>query len=235
MGALLGRGTHGKTIAAGVAALGIAGVAGWFAAALAAPRRRTRRRALGLVPRATASTATTRPSSRPASRSMPDIRNCRTRRGPSSMSCASCAAGPRRRPVTRNPCRVCRVFLAWMEDYLDEFVAERPKSGRVGLQRLNRREYATPSETCSAWRSIRPPFCRRTRSEGSTTTRARYPRCRCSSVISSMPRASWRTSGRSRLAALGSEVYSGNTQTIARHALGQPLRGCGITAGAGDG
>jgi len=33
-------------------------------------------------------------------------------------------------------------FVGWMEDYLDESAAERPRSGRVGLQRLNRREYA---------------------------------------------------------------------------------------------
>jgi hypothetical protein len=33
-------------------------------------------------------------------------------------------------------------FVGWLEDYLDESAAERPKAGRVGLQRLNRREYA---------------------------------------------------------------------------------------------
>ena len=33
-------------------------------------------------------------------------------------------------------------FVAWMEDYLDESAAEQPRAGRVGLQRLNRREYA---------------------------------------------------------------------------------------------
>ncbi len=33
-------------------------------------------------------------------------------------------------------------FVGWMEDYLDESAAARPRSGRVGLQRLNRREYA---------------------------------------------------------------------------------------------
>ena len=33
-------------------------------------------------------------------------------------------------------------FVGWLEDYLDESAAERPRSGRVGLQRLNRREYA---------------------------------------------------------------------------------------------
>ncbi len=33
-------------------------------------------------------------------------------------------------------------FVASLEDYLDESAAERPRAGRVGLQRLNRREYA---------------------------------------------------------------------------------------------
>ena len=33
-------------------------------------------------------------------------------------------------------------FVGWLEDYLDESAAERPRAGRVGLQRLNRREYA---------------------------------------------------------------------------------------------
>ena len=33
-------------------------------------------------------------------------------------------------------------FVAWMEAYLDEAAASRPRPGRVGLHRLNRREYA---------------------------------------------------------------------------------------------
>jgi mono/diheme cytochrome c family protein len=40
-----------------------------------------------------------------------------------------------------DPARVA-AFVGWLEDYLDESAAERPRSGRVGLQRLNRREYA---------------------------------------------------------------------------------------------
>ncbi len=138
------------------------------------------------------------------------------------MSCASCAAASCLRPATRNPMlRVSHRSLRWLEDYLDESAAERPRSGRVGLQRLNRREYANAVRDLLGVEIDPAAFLPQDDASAGFDNNA--------STLTASPLFVSQFVDAARLvanlavgvdtAALGSEVYSVEHRKIARHAL----------------
>ena len=185
-------------IATGAAALGVAAVAAWFATQHW-PRPAAERAGgtLGHAPELLRRLPQFRRAHcRHRIRCHVARRTCRTRPRPSSTSCASCVAGSCLRPATSNPMPRAsnRSSAPWKTTSTSRLRSGRGR-GASGCSGSTAESMRTPSETSWAWRSMPPPFCRKTTPVPvSTTTRARSRLRRCSSVSSSMPRASWRTS-----------------------------------------
>ncbi len=128
-------------------------------------------------------------------------------------------------------------FVAWMEDYLDESAAEQPKSGRVGLQRLNRREYANAVRDLLGVEIDPAAFLPQDdASEGFDNN---------ASTLSASPLFVSQFVDAARLvanlavgvdtAALGSEVYSANTGRSRGTRSGRPYEAAALPLGARDG
>jgi mono/diheme cytochrome c family protein len=128
-------------------------------------------------------------------------------------------------------------FVAWMEDYLDESAAARPKAGRVGLQRLNRREYANAVRDLLGVEIDPAAFLPQDdASEGFDNN---------ASTLTASPLFVSQFVDAARLvanlavgvdtAALGSEVYSANTGRSRGTRLGAPYEAAALPLGARDG
>jgi hypothetical protein len=128
-------------------------------------------------------------------------------------------------------------FVASLEDYLDESAAQRPKSGRVGLQRLNRREYANAVRDLLGVEIDPAAFLPQDdASEGFDNN---------ASTLTASPLFVSQFVEAARLvanlavgvdtAALGSEVYSANTGRSRGTRLGRPYEAAALPLGARDG
>jgi hypothetical protein len=128
-------------------------------------------------------------------------------------------------------------FVGWLEDYLDESAAERPRSGRVGLQRLNRREYANAVRDLLGVEIDPAAFLPQDdASEGFDNN---------ASTLTASPLFVSQFVDAARLvanlavgvdtAALGSEVYSGSTGRSRGTRLGSPYEAAALPLGARDG
>jgi hypothetical protein len=128
-------------------------------------------------------------------------------------------------------------FVGWLEDYLDESAAERPRSGRVGLQRLNRREYANAVRDLLGVEIDPAAFLPQDdASEGFDNN---------ASTLTASPLFVSQFVDAARLvanlavgvdtAALGSEVYSGSSGRSRGTRLGSPYEAAALPLGARDG
>jgi mono/diheme cytochrome c family protein len=128
-------------------------------------------------------------------------------------------------------------FVASLEDYLDESAAGRPRSGRVGLQRLNRREYANAVRDLLGVEIDPAAFLPQDdASEGFDNN---------ASTLTASPLFVSQFVDAARLvanlavgmdaAALGSEVYSANTRRSRGTRLGSPYEAAALPLGARDG
>jgi len=135
-----------------------------------------------------------------------------------------------------DPARV-ESFVGWLEDYLDESAAERPKAGRVGLQRLNRREYANAVRDLLGVEIDPAAFLPQDdASEGFDNN---------ASTLTASPLFVSQFVDAARLvanlavgvdtAALGSEVYSGSVGRSRGTRLGAPYEPAALPLGARDG
>ena len=124
-----------------------------------------------------------------------------------------------------------------MEDYLDESAAERPRSGRVGLQRFNRREYANAVRDLLGVEIDPAAFLPQDdASEGFDNN---------ASTLTASPLFVSQFVDAARLvanlavgvdtAALGSEVYSSDTGRSRGTRLGSPYEAAALPLGARDG
>ena len=128
-------------------------------------------------------------------------------------------------------------FVASLEDYLDESAAERPRSGRVGLQRLNRREYANAVRDLLGVEIDPAAFLPQDdASEGfdnNASTLTASPL-----FVSQFVDAARRVANLAvgvDTAALGSEVYSGSTARSRGTRFGSPYEAAALPLGARDG
>jgi hypothetical protein len=128
-------------------------------------------------------------------------------------------------------------FVGWLEEYLDESAAEQPKAGRVGLQRLNRREYANAVRDLLGVEIDPAAFLPQDdASEGFDNN---------ASTLTASPLFVSQFVDAARLvsnlavgvdsAALGSEVYSGSAQRPRGTRLGSPYEAAALPLGARDG
>ena len=128
-------------------------------------------------------------------------------------------------------------FVGWMEDYLDESAAERPRSGRVGLQRLNRREYANAVRDLLGVEIDAAAFLPQDdASEGFDNN---------ASTLTASPLFVSQFVDAARLVAnlavgvdaatLGSEVYSSSTERSRGTRSGRPYEAAALPLGARDG
>ena len=128
-------------------------------------------------------------------------------------------------------------FVGWLEDYLDESAAERPKSGRVGLQRLNRREYANAVRDLLGVEIDPAAFLPQDdASEGFDNN---------AGTLTASPLFVSQFVEAARLVAnlavgvddatLGSEVYSGSSRRPRGTRLGSPYEAAALPLGARDG
>ena len=143
-------------------------------------------------------------------------------------------------PPAGNPrpdAAVVESFVAWMEDYLDESAAARPKAGRVGLHRLNRREYANAVRDLLGVEIDAAAFLPQDdASEGFDNN---------ASTLTASPLFVSQFVEAARLvanvaigvdtAALGSEVYSGSSGRSRGTRLGSPYEAAALPLGARDG
>jgi hypothetical protein len=142
-------------------------------------------------------------------------------------------------PPGNDPPEAARVesFVGWLEDYLDESAAQRPKSGRVGLQRLNRREYANAVRDLVGVEIDPAAFLPQDdASEGFDNN---------ASTLTASPLFVSQFVDAARLvanlavgvdtAALGSEVYSSNTGRSRGTRSGRPYEAAALPLGARDG
>ena len=128
-------------------------------------------------------------------------------------------------------------FVGWMEDYLDESAAERPRSGRVGLQRLNRREYANAVRDLLGVEIDPAAFLPQDDASAGFDNNA--------STLTASPLFVSQFVDAARLvanlavgvdaAALGSEVYSSDTGRSRGTRLGRPYEAAALPLGARDG
>ncbi len=128
-------------------------------------------------------------------------------------------------------------FVAWLEDYLDESAAERPKSGRVGLQRLNRREYANAVRDLLGVEIDAAAFLPQDDASAGFDNNA--------STLTASPLFVSQFVDAARLvanlvvgadtAALGSEVYSANSGKSRGTRMGRPYETAALPLGARDG
>jgi hypothetical protein len=128
-------------------------------------------------------------------------------------------------------------FVGWMEDYLDESAAEQPRSGRVGLQRLNRREYANAVRDLLGVEIDPAAFLPQDDASAGFDNNA--------STLTASPLFVSQFVDAARLvanlavgadtAALGSEVYSSNTGRSRGTRLGSPYEPAALPLGARDG
>jgi len=128
-------------------------------------------------------------------------------------------------------------FVASLEDYLDESAADRPRAGRVGLQRLNRREYANAVRDLLGVEIDPAAFLPQDdASEGFDNNAA---------TLTASPLFVSQFVDAARLvanvavgvdsAALGSEVYSANTGRTRATRSGRPYEAAALPLGARDG
>jgi len=128
-------------------------------------------------------------------------------------------------------------FVASLEDYLDESAAERPRAGRVGLQRLNRREYANAVRDLLGVEIDPAAFLPQDdASEGFDNN---------ASTLTASPLFVSQFVDAARLvanvavgvdsAALGSEVYSASTGRPRATRSGRPYEAAALPLGARDG
>lgn len=130
-----------------------------------------------------------------------------------------------------------RSFVGWLEDYLDESAAERPRSGRVGLQRLNRREYANAVRDLLGVEIDPAAFLPQDDASTGFDNDA--------STLTASPLFVSQFVDAARLvanlvvgvdtAALGSEVYSSSTGRSRGTRLGSPYEAAALPLGARDG
>ena len=135
-----------------------------------------------------------------------------------------------------DPARVAS-FVGWLEDYLDESAAEQPKSGRVGLQRLNRREYANAVRDLLGVEIDPAAFLPQDDASAGFDNNA--------STLTASPLFVSQFVDAARLvanlavgvdtAALGSEVYSASTGRSRGTRLGSPYEAAALPLGARDG
>jgi len=135
-----------------------------------------------------------------------------------------------------DPARV-QSFVAWLEDYLDEAAAERPRAGRVGLQRLNRREYANAVRDLLGVEIDPAAFLPQDDASAGFDNNA--------STLTASPLFVSQFVDAARLvanlavgvdtAALGSEVYSGSAGRSRGTRLGYPYEAAALPLGARDG
>jgi hypothetical protein len=128
-------------------------------------------------------------------------------------------------------------FVGWLEDYLDESAAERPRSGRVGLQRLNRREYANAVRDLLGLEIDPAAFLPQDDASAGFDNNA--------STLTASPLFVSQFVDAARLvanlvvgvdtAALGSEVYSSNTGRSRGTRFGSPYEAAALPLGARDG
>ena len=128
-------------------------------------------------------------------------------------------------------------FVGWLEDYLDESAAERPRSGRVGLQRLNRREYANAVRDLLGVEIDPAAFLPQDDASAGFDNNA--------STLTASPLFVSQFVDAARLVAnlavgvdtatLGSEVYSSNTGRSRGTRLGSPYEAAALPLGARDG
>ena len=128
-------------------------------------------------------------------------------------------------------------FVGWLEDYLDESAAERPRSGRVGLQRLNRREYANAVRDLLGVEIDPAAFLPQDDASAGFDNNA--------STLTASPLFVSQFVDAARLvanlvvgvdtASLGSEVYSGNSGRSRGTRLGSPYEAAALPLGARDG
>jgi mono/diheme cytochrome c family protein len=128
-------------------------------------------------------------------------------------------------------------FVGWLEDYLDESAAERPRSGRVGLQRLNRREYANAVRDLLGVEIDPAAFLPQDDASAGFDNNA--------STLTASPLFVSQFVDAARLvanlavgvdtAALGSEVYSGSAGRSRGTRLGSPYEAAALPLGARDG
>ena len=128
-------------------------------------------------------------------------------------------------------------FVASLEDYLDESAAERPRSGRVGLQRLNRREYANAVRDLLGVEIDPAAFLPQDDASAGFDNNA--------STLTASPLFVSQFVDAARLvanvavgvdtAALGSEVYSSDTGKSRGTRSGRPYEAAALPLGARDG
>ncbi len=128
-------------------------------------------------------------------------------------------------------------FVASLEDYLDESAAQRPRSGRVGLQRLNRREYANAVRDLLGVEIDPAAFLPQDDASAGFDNNA--------STLTASPLFVSQFVEAARLvanlavgvdaAAVGSEVYSSNTGRSRGTRLGEPYEAAALPLGARDG
>ncbi len=128
-------------------------------------------------------------------------------------------------------------FVGWLEDYLDESAAEQPRSGRVGLQRLNRREYANAVRDLLGVEIDPAAFLPQDDASAGFDNNA--------STLTASPLFVSQFVDAARLvanlavgvdtAALGSEVYSSNTARSRGTRNGRPYEAAALPLGARDG
>jgi mono/diheme cytochrome c family protein len=128
-------------------------------------------------------------------------------------------------------------FVGSLEDYLDESAAERPKAGRVGLQRLNRREYANAVRDLLGVEIDPAAFLpQEDASEGfdnNAGTLTASPLFVSQFVEAARLVANLAVGVDS--AALGSEVYSGSSTRPRGTRSGRPYEAAALPLGARDG
>jgi hypothetical protein len=135
-----------------------------------------------------------------------------------------------------DPARV-QSFVGWLEAYLDESAAQRPRSGRVGLQRLNRREYANAVRDLLDVEIDPAAFLPQDDASAGFDNNA--------STLTASPLFVSQFVDAARLvanlavgvdtAALGSEVYSSNTGRSRGTRRGRPYEAAALPLGARDG
>ena len=128
-------------------------------------------------------------------------------------------------------------FVGWLEDYLDESAAERPKAGRVGLQRLNRREYANAVRDLLGVEIDPTLFLPQDDASEGFDNDAR--------ALTASPLFVSQFVEAARLVAnlavgvdnatLGSEVYSGSSKRLRGTRSGRPYEAAALPLGARDG
>ncbi len=128
-------------------------------------------------------------------------------------------------------------FVGWLEDYLDESAADRPRSGRVGLQRLNRREYANAVRDLLGVEIDPAAFLPQDDASAGFDNNA--------STLTASPLFVSQFVDAARLvanlvvgvdtAALGSEVYSSNTGRSRGTRIGRPYEAAALPLGAREG